>query len=117
VSEEGSLRVVVIHEPLIDHQHGDAFKLFLEREVFGSPSDVVLHLLGVTYLSSVALGLISLAAVMTEKRGIQFVVVCDREEVLKLFVISGLYKAVKISSSVDSARVKIGHPVGAASTG
>jgi len=107
VTDEPGIRVAVIHEPQIDHDRVDAFKAFLERYVFSSEQNIILHLAGVEYLSSVALGLLSLASVMAEKRRLGFVVVCAREEVLKLFVISGLYKAVKISNTVDSAKLKL----------
>jgi anti-anti-sigma factor len=107
VSVEERVKVVTVLEPQIDQAGVDGFKALLEREVFASDLDVILHLEGVEYLSSIALGLISLAAVMIDKRGVRFVVVCSREPVLKLFVISGLYKAVKFSNSVESARHKL----------
>jgi anti-anti-sigma factor len=106
-TDEPGVRIAVIREPQIDHERVEAFRLFLEQQVFSSQLNVILHLDGVEYLSSVALGLISLASVMAEKRNHGFVVVCTREDVLKLFVISGLYKAVMISNTVESAKLKL----------
>ncbi|MBI4863858.1 MAG: anti-sigma factor antagonist [Candidatus Riflebacteria bacterium] len=107
VEDEPSVRIAIVHEPQLDHGKVDLFKAFLEKEVFQSTKDVILHLAGVDYVNSIALGLISLAAVMCDKNGIRMVVVCAREEVLKLFVISGLYKAIKIANSLESARLKL----------
>lgn len=113
IHDDAAVRLLVVKEQHLDHDRADAFRTFLESAVAESPGDVILQLCEVKDVSSLALGLMSLASVMAEKKGTQFVIVCSREEVLKLFVISGLYKAVKISNSVESARVKLGRPVAA----
>lgn len=100
-------RHVIISEPTLDLDNHEDFRLLLEAEVFSAVGDVILQLDGIEFISSIALGLISLAAVTVAKRGAQLVVVCSREEVLKLFVVSGLYKGVKIASTVESAQLKL----------
>ena len=115
IHDDPAVRLLVVREENLDHDRADAFRTFLEKAVAESPADVILQLCEVQHVSSLALGLMSLASVMAEKKGSQFVIVCSREEVLKLFVISGLYKAVKISNSVESARLKLGQPVAARS--
>ena len=113
IHDDPAVRLLVVNEEQLDHEHADSFRTFLEKAVADAPGHVILQLCNVQQVSSLALGLMSLASVMAEKKGHQFVIVCSREEVLKLFVISGLYKAVKISNSVDSARLKLGQPVAA----
>lgn len=113
IHDDPAVRLLVVKEEQLDHEHADSFRTFLEKAVAEAPGHVILQLCDVQQVSSLALGLMSLASVMAEKKGSQFVIVCSREEVLKLFVISGLYKAVKISNSVESARLKLGQPVAA----
>jgi anti-anti-sigma factor len=113
IRDEGAVRLLVVREENLEHERSDAFRSFLENAVADSSIDLILELPQIQHISSLALGLISLASVMAEKKKLQFVVVCSREEVLKLFVISGLYKAVKISNTVESARLKLGHPLAA----
>lgn len=113
ILDDGPVKVLVVKEEHLDHDRADAFRTFLETAVAESSVDLILKLAELKDISSVALGLISLASVMAENKGLQFVVVCSREEVLKLFVISGLYKGVKISNTVESARLKLGQPLAA----
>ena len=103
VTNQASFKTVAIKDEVIDFSNISDFRDVLEENAKGADRDVILCLAGVSYIGSVGLGMISLIAVMLDKESRRFVVVCDTEEVKRLFHISGLYRVLKIVDNLASA--------------
>ena len=103
VTEHDDFRVIAIKDETIDFTNISDFRDVLDDNAKGCEGDVVLDLSGVSYVGSVGLGLISLLSVMLSKESRRFVVVCDTEEVKRLFHISGLARVLDVVDSVSSA--------------
>lgn len=101
---EGQNRFLLLKESSIDVNNIAEFRDLLEKHATEGAGSIVLGLDGVDYMGSVALGMISLASIMVDKRGGKFVVVCAKDPILKLFIVSGLYRVIRIMESLDAAR-------------
>jgi len=100
-------RVIVVKDDTIDFSNISDFRDLLDESAKGAECHVILSLVGVNYIGSVGLGMISLIAVMLDKDGRQLVIVCDTEEVKRLFHISGLYRVLKIVDTLAAAEKHI----------
>jgi anti-sigma B factor antagonist len=101
---EGNNRVLLLKEKAIDVANIAEFRDLLEKHATEGTGNIVLGLDEVDYMGSVALGMISLASIMVDKRGGSFVVVCSKDPLLKLFIVSGLYRVLRIVESLEAAR-------------
>jgi len=103
INQQATFTTIAIKDEVIDFNNISDFRDVLDENAKGSEKHVVLNLSGVNYIGSVGLGMISLVSVMLNKENRQLVVVCDTEEVKRLFHISGLYRVLKIVEEVSAA--------------
>lgn len=101
---EGNVRILRPLEDVIDLSNIEEFRDALEANSRESGAGLILDLCQVSYIGSVGLGMISLVGIMLEKEGRGFAIAADREEVLRLFTISGLCKVLRIVGTVGEAR-------------
>lgn len=107
VREEG-LRILRPEEDVIDLNNIEDFRDFLEEHAKSCDDDVILDLGGISYIGSVGLGMISLVGIMLGKEKRAFVIVAERDDIVRLFHISGLYRVLKIVDGLDAARRHLG---------
>lgn len=107
--EEG-LRILRPLDEVIDLNNIEEFRDLLEENARGCEDDVILDLGAVSYIGSVGLGMISLVGIMLGKEERGFVIVADRDDIVRLFHISGLYRVLKIVDGLDAARRHLGRP-------
>ncbi|MBI3891410.1 MAG: anti-sigma factor antagonist [Candidatus Wallbacteria bacterium] len=101
---EGTNRILLLKEKAIDVNNIAEFRDLLEKHATEGTGNIILGLDDVDYMGSVALGMISLASIMVDKRAGKFVVVCGKDSILKLFIVSGLYRVIRIVETLDAAR-------------
>ena len=103
IDNQDSYTVIAIKDEVIDFNNISDFRDVLDENAKGTEKNVILNLAGVNYIGSVGLGMISLVSVMLSKEKRELVVVCDTEEVKRLFHISGLYRVLKIVEELSAA--------------
>ncbi len=103
IKDEPKYTVIAVKDEVIDFNNISDFRDVLDENVKGRGKHIILDLTGVSYIGSVGLGMISLISVMLGKDDCKLVLVCDTEEVKRLFHISGLYRVLKIDDELASA--------------
>ncbi len=107
---ENENRILLVKERAIDVQNIAQFRDLLEKHATEGTGNIVLGLDDVNFLGSVALGMISLSSIMVDKRGGKFLILCSKDSILKLFIVSGLYRVIRIVNSLEEARLQMERP-------
>jgi anti-sigma B factor antagonist len=87
----------------LDIATSDRFERELDSLLDGGARQLVVDLLGITFLGSVGLGLLTRAAKRTRAREGECVVVSDDPRILRVFEITGLDRVFRIERSLMEA--------------
>ena len=98
----------------LDIGTSDQFERELDTLLDGGARRLVVDLLGVTFLGSVGLGLLTRAAKRTREVGGECVVVSDDPRVLRVFEITGLDRVFRIERSLMEAVAQLVGPAASA---
>ena len=96
VEKQKGYTAIAIKDEVIDFNNISDFRDILDENAKAAKDHILLDLSGVNYIGSVGLGMISLVSVMLSKEKRRLIVVCDTEEVKRLFHISGLYRVLEV---------------------
>jgi anti-anti-sigma factor len=103
LSETPQYIQLCILDDVIDFNNITSFKDLLDQHIKGKEESVILDLSQVSYIGSVGLGMISLTAVSLKEECRPFAIICNTDEVRRLFRISGLLRVLTIVESEKEA--------------
>lgn len=101
------LAVLRIQEPVLDLSNVAELRDLLEEKTRAHGGALVLDLSAASYVGSVGLGAISMAAIQMSKGGRRFGILVGTDEVRRIFRVSGLPKVIPVGDTIDELRARL----------